>query len=125
MAEGTRNRKCREDVRKAAGTRNRKCREDVRKAAMVEEEKERRCEALGLIQYRRRGFFSGLSDTSGVGVRHAKRELKPHGRKARDAKLMAPVTRGCVSQRKETEVGQCKTVMTFRWRMPARRRSDG
>jgi hypothetical protein len=63
----------------AEGPRNRKHREDVGKAATVVEEKERRRESLGLIQYMRRGFFSGLSDTGGIGVRHAKRELKPRG----------------------------------------------
>jgi hypothetical protein len=41
----------------AEGPRKRKCREDVGKAATVVEEKEWRREALGLIQYKRRGFF--------------------------------------------------------------------
>jgi hypothetical protein len=73
----------------AEGPRNRKRREDVRKAATVVEEKERRREALGLIQYMAAWIFLGLSDTGGVGVRHVKRELKPRGRKVRDVKLMA------------------------------------
>jgi hypothetical protein len=46
-----------QDRAMAEGPRKRKCREDVGKATAVVEEKERRREALGLIQYMWRGFF--------------------------------------------------------------------
>jgi hypothetical protein len=46
-----------QDRAMAEGPRKRKCREDVGKATVVVEEKQRRREALGLIQYMWRGFF--------------------------------------------------------------------